>query len=97
MSELEKIYDEIENLSPHELWARCLSVAASGYFLHLTKEAGLTEAQAKNRIIGDFLACASGEACRLARKEGRVPDPNKWRKATNDAFKRAVERTRENG
>jgi hypothetical protein len=54
---------------------------------------GRTEAEARNAVISCFLDMAAGEACRQARKQGREPDPSKWRAATDGAFDRARKRT----
>jgi len=60
-------------------------------------EQGKTPVQARNAVINAFIAMAAGEACRVAREEGRRPSAAKWRKATNDAFARAVKRTKGHG
>lgn len=54
---------------------------------------GKTETEARNAIIHYFLDFAAGEACRIARREGREPNRAKWSKAVKSAFIRAVERT----
>ena len=56
-------------------------------------ERGRSETQARNAVIRCFLDMAAGEACRQARREGREPDPSKWRKATDDSFERATKRS----
>lgn len=56
-------------------------------------QSGMTDTQARNTIIGLLIDFAAGEACRVARGEGREPDPSKWCKVTNDAIKRAIART----
>lgn len=40
-----------------------------------------------------LMACAAGEACRIARDDGREPNPEKWRSATDAVFAAAVART----
>lgn len=55
--------------------------------------AGYNETQARNQTINLLLQMAAGEACRVARKEGREPDPNLWAAATRAAFKGAVRYT----
>lgn len=77
---------------PYGAFAWFLSQCASGLYKELL-EKGRTDTQARNAIIHCFLDCASGEACRVARREGREPDHDKWRKATDDAFERATKRT----
>jgi hypothetical protein len=87
--------DEPEVALPDDSWkcfALLVSKCASGYGAELLAE-GLSDAQARNRIIHAFLAFAAGEACRMARREGREPDREKWSRATADAFERAVART----
>ena len=69
-----------------------VSRCASGLLNELI-ECGRTETQARNAIIHSFLHMAAGEACRVARREGREPDQSKWLKATEKAFERAVKRT----
>lgn len=64
----------------------------AGYGGELLRE-GKTETEARNIIIHHFLDFAAGEACRVARREGREPDFEKWTKAVNNAFERAVKRT----
>ncbi len=73
-------------------FAYFVSRCGEGYGNELIRE-GKTPTQARNAIIHDLLAFASGEACRLARSEGREPDVTKWRIATERAFERAVIRT----
>jgi hypothetical protein len=73
-------------------FAYFVSHCASGLLKELV-ENGNTDTQARNYVIHCFLDIASGEACRMARREGRDPDREKWRKATEDAFVRAVKRT----
>lgn len=69
-----------------------VSKCASGFGRELVQQ-GRTDLQARNAVIGCFLDFAAGEACRIARREGREPDHEKWTKAVNDAFERAVKRT----
>lgn len=73
-------------------FAYFVSRCGEGYGKELMKE-GKTPTQARNAIIHDLLAFAAGEACRVARSEGREPDVTKWRVATERAFERAVIRT----
>ena len=87
--------DTVTDVLPDDPWAVFAFLAAKcgeGFGRELMK-AGRTETQAKNAVIGCLLDFAAGEACRLARSECREPDPEKWRKATTDAFDRAVKRT----
>lgn len=77
---------------PWHAFAWFVSRCGEGFGRELM-ERGKTATQARNTIIGCFLDMAAGEACRLARSEGREPDPAKWRKAVDDAFERAVKRT----
>jgi hypothetical protein len=87
--------DAITEALPDDPWAVFAFLVAKcgeGFGRELMK-AGRTETQAKNAVIGCLLDFAAGEACRLARSECREPDPEKWRKATTDAFDRAVKRT----
>jgi hypothetical protein len=56
-------------------------------------ESGRTETQSRNTVIHLLLDFAAGEACRVARREGRVPDPAKWNAAANTAFDAALKRT----
>jgi hypothetical protein len=78
---------------PWKAFAYLVGKCASGFGRELM-EGGKTEKAARNAIIGCFLAMAAGEACRIARGEGREPNHCKWRKATDDAFRRAVVRTK---
>jgi hypothetical protein len=77
---------------PYGAFAYLVSGCASGLYKELI-EKGWTDTKARNAIVHRFLDMASGEACRIARREGREPDPVKWQKATADAFDRAVKRT----
>lgn len=77
---------------PKDSWqafAYFVSRCASGFHKELMEQ-GKTDKAARNSVIGCFLAMAAGEACRIARREGREPDHSKWRKATDDAFQRAL-------
>lgn len=73
-------------------FAFLVSRCASGLYSELLEQ-GKTDVQARNAAIHCFLDFASGEACRIARREGREPDINKWRKAVDAAFERAIKRT----
>lgn len=77
---------------PVNAFAYLVSKCASGLLQELVA-AGKTDKQARLAIIHYFLAFASGEACRIARSEGRDPDRDKWLKAVNGAFDKAVNRT----
>jgi hypothetical protein len=77
---------------PHMAFAYFVGKCAEGYGGELLKQ-GKTDTEARNAVIHRFLDFAAGEACRIARREGRVPDPEKWRKAVDDAFARAMART----
>lgn len=80
---------------PKDSWqafAYLVSRCASGLHKELMEQ-GKTDKAARNAVIWCFLAMAAGEACRIARSEEREPDHGKWRKATDDAFERAVTRT----
>jgi hypothetical protein len=77
---------------PYWAFAFLVSRCASGLYNELL-EKGKTDAQARNAAIHCFLDFASGEACRIARREGREPDKDKWQKAVDDAFERAIKRT----
>lgn len=79
-------------VDPWGAFAYFVSKCADGFGRELIEQ-GKTETQARNAIIGCFLDFAAGEACRVARGEGRDPNSAKWRKATDDAFERAVKRT----
>jgi hypothetical protein len=78
---------------PRLAFAYFVSRCGEGYGKELML-AGKTQTQARNCIIHDLLNFAAGEACRVARSEGREPDREKWLKAVTDAFERAVERTK---
>lgn len=77
---------------PWQAFAFLVGKCATGFCLELI-EGGKSETAARNVVIGCFVAMAAGEACRIAREEGREPDIRKWRKATTDAFRAAVKRT----
>lgn len=77
---------------PWNAFAYFVGKCASGFGGELIAQ-GKTATEARNAVIGCFLDFAAGEACRIAREEGREPDPSKWRKATTGAFDRAVNRT----
>lgn len=79
---------------PVMVFAVLVSKCANGLCRELM-DAGKTETQARNAVVHYFLDFASGEACRIARQEGRDPDRNKWLAAVNGAFDRAVARTAE--
>lgn len=92
MTNAGKIEEAIEKMKPVEAFALLVSKCASGLLLEFV-EGGKSDTEARNAIINYFLDFASGEACRVARSEGREPDHDKWRKATDAAFERAVFRT----
>lgn len=79
-------------IDPYNAFAFFVSKCAEGFGAELMKN-GKTDTQARNTIVGCFLDFAAGEACRIARREGREPDPDKLAKAVTDAFNRAVKRT----
>lgn len=81
-----------DSSDPYEAFAYFVGKCAEGFGIELM-HGGKTDTQARNTIIGCLLAFAAGEACRIARREGRDPDPTRWAKATTDAFDRAVKRT----
>jgi hypothetical protein len=72
-------------------FAYFVSRCASGLYKELL-EKGKTDVEARNAVIHCFLDFASGEACRVARGEGRDPDQDKWRQAADKAFARAIKR-----
>jgi hypothetical protein len=86
-----KILDKVPD-DPYGAFAFFVSQCASGLYGELL-EKGKTDTEARNAVIHCFLDFASGEACRVARSEGREPDQGKWRAATDEAFAKAVERT----
>lgn len=75
----------------YKAFAYFVGKCAEGFGKELIRD-GKTATQARNAIIHCFLDFASGEACRIAKREGRSPDRRKWRKATDGAFDRAVKR-----
>ncbi len=77
---------------PYLAFATLVSGCGNGLMKELILS-GRTETQARNAVIHCFLAFASGEACRVARREGREPDKEKWTAATDKAFEKAVKRT----
>jgi hypothetical protein len=77
---------------PYGAFAWFASQCASGLYRELTGK-GKSDTQARLAIVHCFLDMAAGEACRVARREGREPDHEKWRTVTDDAFARAVKRT----
>jgi len=83
-------------IDPWKAFPYFVGKCAEGFARELVEQ-GKTVTQARNAVIGCFLDMAAGEACRIARGEGREPDPSKWSKAVNDAFERAVKRTAPNG
>lgn len=86
-----KVLSEVPD-DPYGAFAWFVSHCASGLYKELTAR-GKTDTEARNAVIHCFLDFASGEACRIARREGRAPDRGKWHEATDKAFDRAVERT----
>lgn len=80
---------------PYGAFAWMVSKCASGLYGELLQK-GKTDTEARNAVIHCFLDFASGEACRVADREGRKPDQEKWRKATDDAFARACKRLNPN-
>lgn len=87
---------DVAPADPWNAFAFFVGKCASGFGRELLQQ-GKTDTQARNAVIGCFLDFAAGEACRVARREGREPSPEKWTKAVNDAFERAVKRTAEAG
>ena len=79
-------------LDPWKAFAFFVGKCAEGFGKELIA-GGKTNTQARNAVIGCFLDWAAGEACRIARSEGRKPNLTKWGKATKSAFDRAVKRT----
>lgn len=77
---------------PYGAFGWFISRCSSGLYSELVEQ-GKTDAEARNAVIHCFLDMAAGEACRVARREEREPDPAKWRAATDKAFTRAVQRT----
>ena len=79
---------------PYGAFAWFVSQCASGLYRELL-EKGKTDTEARNAVIHCFLDFAAGEACRIARREAREPDPDKWRAAVDGAFARAIKRSAE--
>ena len=79
-------------IAPRKAFAYFVSKCASGCGKELIEQ-GLTDVQACNAVIHMLLDFAAGEACRIARRDGRKPSIKKWREATKTAFEAAVERT----
>ncbi len=77
---------------PYGAFAWMVSQCASGLYKELL-EKGRTDTEARNSVIHCFLDFAAGEACRIAAREGRTPDHDKWRNATDGAFEKAIKRT----
>src|SRR4051812_38277593 len=77
---------------PRKAFAWFVSHCSSGLYKELMEQ-GKTDTQARNTVIYCFLDFAAGEACRIAMREEREPNIEKWQKATTDAFDRAVKRT----
>jgi hypothetical protein len=69
-----------------------VSRCSSGLYRELLED-GRSDTEARNSVIHLLLSFASGEACRIARREGREPDCDKWRKATDTAFENAAKRS----
>jgi hypothetical protein len=86
------VVKQIAKMEATKAFALLVSKCASGLLRDLV-ETGKTETEARNAIVRYFLDFASGEACRIARGEGREPDQSKWQAATEAAFARAVKRT----
>lgn len=89
--EMSKVLSKVPD-DPYGAFAFFVSQCASGLYQELL-EKGKTDADARNAVIHCFLDFAAGEACRVARRENREPNLDKWRKATDDAFDHAVKRT----
>lgn len=81
-------------LDARKAFAYFVGKCAEGLGAELLAE-GKTDTEARSAIIHLFLDFAAGEACRIARREGREPDHEKWTKAVSDAFARAIKRTAE--
>jgi hypothetical protein len=77
---------------PYLAFAVLVGGCATGLMKELVSS-GKTETQARNAVIHCFLDFASGEACRVARREGREPSKEKWTGATDRAWEKAVKRT----
>ncbi|MFN3891942.1 MAG: hypothetical protein ACK4MV_16225 [Beijerinckiaceae bacterium] len=78
--------------NPISFFASMVSRCANGLLAEL-KDAGLSEDQGKTKIVHLLIDFAAGEACRIARRNGREPDRDKWLAAVNRAFDEAVART----
>lgn len=89
--EIAKALNEVP-ADPYGAFAWFVSMCASGLYRELL-EKGKTDMAARNAVIHCFLDFASGEACRIARREEREPDHEKWRAATDAAFDRAIKRS----
>ena len=88
---MSKVLDKVPT-DPYGAFGWFVSRCASGLYTELI-EKGKTDTQARNAVIHCFLDMAAGEACRIARREGREPDTDKWGKATMKALDRAIKRT----
>lgn len=77
---------------PWNAFAFFVSKCASGFAAELV-QGGKTDTEARNAVIRCFLDFAAGEACRIAKREGREPNHEKWTSAVNVAFDRAIKRT----
>ena len=77
---------------PYGAFGWFVSQCASGLYRELVAK-GYSDTKARNAIIHSFLSMAAGEACRVARREKREPNQDKWRKATDTAFSKAIKRT----
>lgn len=77
---------------PWGAFAYLVSKYARGVARELVEQ-GKTMTEARNAVIHCFLNFAAGEACRIAREEGREPDLSRWQTAADTAFTRAVART----
>lgn len=89
--DITKTLNEVPS-DPYGAFAWMVSQCASGLYKELLEQ-GRTDTEARNSVIHCFLDFASGEACRIARREGREPDQDKWREATDRAFEKANKRT----
>ena len=89
--DLRKAFSQVPS-DPYGAFAWFVSNCASGLYKELL-EKGKTDTEARNAVIHCFLDFASGEACRIAQREGREPDHEKWRAATDSAFDRAAKRS----
>ena len=77
---------------PYGAFGWMVSHCASGLYKELVAK-GYTDTKARNAIVHTFLDMAAGEACRIAIREEREPNPEKWRTATDAAFSKAIKRT----